>query len=52
MEVGYVKRKMFWDEVSRSEALGHRIVSVGWVDTHRGTEEKPVIRCRLVTRDF
>ena len=39
MEVGYVKRKMFWDEVSRSEASEHRIVSVGWVDTHRGTEE-------------
>ena len=51
-EVGYMKRKMLWDEVSRSDASGHRIVSVKWVDTNKGTEEKPEIRCRLVARDF
>ena len=51
-EVGYMKRKMFWDEVSRSEASGHRMVSVERVDTHKGTEENPEIRSRLVARDF
>ena len=51
-EVGYMKKKMLWDEVSRSDASGHRIVSVKWVDTNKGTEEKPEIRCRLVARDF
>ena len=38
--------------MSRSDASGHRIVSVKWVDTNKGIEEKPVIRCRLVARDF
>ena len=51
-EVGYMKRKLLWDEVSRSDASGHRIVSVKWVDTNKGTENKPEIRCRLVARDF
>ena len=46
------KRKLLWDEVSRSDVSGHRIVSVKWVDTNKGTEEKPEIRCRLVARDF
>ena len=51
-EVGYMKRKLLWDEVSRSDASGHRIVSVKWVDTNKGTESKPKIRCRLVARYF
>ena len=51
-EVGYMKTKLLWDEVSRSDASGHRIVSGKWVDTNRGTENKPEIRCRLVARDF
>ena len=51
-EVGYMERKKLWDEVSRSAASGHRIVSVKWVDTNKGTEENPEIRCRLVARDF
>ena len=37
-EVGHKKSKLLWDEVSRSDALGHRIVSVKWVDTNKGTE--------------
>ena len=51
-EVGYMKRKLLWDEVSRSDASGHRNVSVKWVDTNKGTENKPELRCRLVARDF
>ena len=47
-----MKRKFLWDEVSRSDVSGHRIVSVKWVDTNKGTENKPEIRCRLVARDF
>ena len=47
-----MKRKLLWDEVSRSDASGHRIVSVKWVDTNKGTENKLEIRCRLVARDF
>ena len=32
-EVGYTMRKLLWDEVPRSDASGHRIVLVKWVDT-------------------
>ena len=35
-EVGYMKRKMLWDEVSRSDAWGHRVFSVKLVDTNEG----------------
>ena len=49
-EEGYMKRKLLWDEVPWSDASGHRIVSVKWVDTNKGTEENPEIRCRLVAR--
>ena len=38
--------------MARSDASGHRIVSVKWVDTNKGTGEKPEIRCRLGPRDF
>ena len=51
-EVGYMTRELLWDEVSRSHASGHRIVSVKWVDTNKGTEENQEIRCRLLARDF
>ena len=27
-------------------------VSVKWVDTNKGTDDEPMIRCRLVARDF
>ena len=51
-EVGYMKRKGLWDEVPRDVAEGQRVVSVKWVDTNKGTQERPEIRCRLVARDF
>ena len=40
------------NEVPRRTASEHRIVSVKWVDTNKGTEEDPEIRCKLVARDF
>ena len=51
-EVGFMQRERLWDVVPRAQAAGHRIVSVRWVDTNKGTEEKPDVRCRLVARDF
>ena len=51
-EVGYMKKKGLWEVVPRERARGQRIVSVKWVDTNKGTEEQPQIRCRLVARDF
>ena len=47
-----MKSKLLWDEVAKSDASGHRIVSVKCVEENKGTEEKPEIRCRLVARDF
>ena len=47
-----MKRKLLWDEVLRSDASGHRKVSVKVVDTNKNTEENPEIRCRLVARDL
>ena len=51
-EVDYMKTKKLWEVVPRSRAEGKRVVSVKWVDTNKGTEEKPMIRSRLVARDF
>ena len=51
-EVGFMEKEKLWDVVSREMAAGKRIVSVKWVDTNKGTEEAPEIRCRLVARDF
>ena len=51
-EVGYMKHEQLWDVVPRRQAEGQRVVSVEWVDTNKGTDEKPEIRCRLVARDF
>ena len=51
-EVGYMKHEQLWDVVPRRQAEGQRVVSVKWVDTNKGTDEKPEIRCRLVARDF
>ena len=47
-----MQKEHLWDVVPRSRAEGHRIVSVRWVDTNKGSEAKPEIRSRLVARDF
>ena len=41
MEVGSMAEKKLSDEVSSGSASGHRVVSVNWVDTNRGTRAKP-----------
>ena len=44
-----------WAEVDRDESYsktGKKPVSVKWVDTNKGSDEVPVIRSRLVARDF
>ena len=51
-EVTFMRKEHLWDAVPRSQADGHRIVSVRWVDTNKGTADKPEIRSRLVARDF
>ena len=51
-EVEYMKKKGLWEAVPRSQAGGGKIVSVKWVDTNKGTEDQPMIRSRLVARDF
>ena len=51
-EVTFMRKEHLWDAVPRSQASGHRIVSVRWVDTNKGTGDKPEIRSRLVARDF
>ena len=51
-EVTFMRKENLWDAVPRSQAAGHRVVSVRWVDTNKGTEDKPEIRSRLVARDF
>ena len=51
-EVNFMRKEHLWDVVPRSQADGHRVVSVRWVDTNKGSEEKPEVRSRLVARDF
>ena len=54
-EVTYMKARNIWKEVDVDEAwakTGRGPVSVRWVDTDKGTEGMPNIRCRLVARDF
>ena len=52
-EVEYMKNRGLWRVVPRERLEeGQKVTSVKWVDTNKGTDEKPVIRCRLVARDF
>ena len=54
-EVGYMKQRSIWSEVDVRECwtkTGKKPVSVKWVDTNKGTDEAPMVRCRLVARDF
>ena len=47
-----MKKKGLWTVVPRKQAGGKKVTSVKWVDTNKGTEEEPLIRSRLVARDF
>ena len=50
-----MKLKGIWAEVDRDESYsktGKKPVSLKWVDMNKGSDEVPVIRSRLVARDF
>ena len=51
-EVTFMQKEHLWDVVPREQAAGHRVVSVRWVDTNKGTADRPDVRSRLVARDF
>ena len=51
-EVTFMQKEHLWDVVPMSQAVGHRVISVRWVDTNKGTPDKPEVRSRLVARDF
>ena len=54
-EIGYMKSRNIWREVDLEECFrvtGKEPLSVKWVDTDKGTEGQPLVRCRLVARDF
>jgi hypothetical protein len=54
-EVCYMQQRSIWSEVDVRECwakTGKKPVSVKWVDTNKGTDEAPKVRCRLVARDF
>ena len=54
-EVEYMQGRGIWSVVDVDECwrvTGRKPTSVKWVDTNKGTEEEPKVRCRLVARDF
>ena len=54
-EVDYMKNKGVWREVDEEECwrvTEKAPVTVKWVDADKGSEDSPLIRSRLVARDF
>ena len=54
-EVGYMKERGIWKVVPIDECwnkTGKRPIGTRWVDTNKGSEDNPDIRCRLVAQDF
>ena len=54
-EVGYMVKRRVWVEVPVGDCwrrTGKAPISTRWVDTNKGSEEAPDVRCRLVARDF
>jgi hypothetical protein len=54
-EIDYMEFRGIWEVCDEDEAwreTGHGPVSTKWVDTNKGTKEEPLVRCRLVARDF
>ena len=54
-EIDYMKFRGIWEICDEDEAwqeTGRGPVSTKWVDTNKGTTEEPLVRCRLVARDF
>ena len=54
-EVTYMKNKGIWEVVPIEECwneTGKPPTGTRWVDTNKGTDDCPDVRCRLVARDF
>ncbi len=54
-EMEYIRRHRVYHRVPRSEALrdsGRQPIKTGWVDTNKGSPEKPLIRSRWVANKF
>ena len=54
-EVGYMTNRGIWEVVPIKmcwEGTGTKPLGVRWVDTNKGTEVNPDVRCRLVAGDF
>ena len=54
-EIEYMKSRGIWREVDVEECwkrTGKAPIGVRWVDTNKGSEERPEVRSRLVARDF
>ena len=54
-EISYMQKRGMWsvkDVGECWERTGKKPTSVKWVDTDKGTVTDPLVRCRLVARDF
>ena len=54
LEMEYFKKRGVYTRVPRSHQknTGGKIITVRWVDTNKGDEENPEIRCRLVGQEY
>lgn len=54
-EMQFMKELVVFEEVDVDECWkrkGRAPTSTRWIDINKGTEDEPVVRCRLVARDF
>ena len=49
-EIQYVHDKKVWTRVTRAEAQrrGWKIIKTRWIDIHKGDDDSPIYRSRLV----
>ena len=47
---GYLAMQVYC-RVPVAECGSHRVIKTRWVDTHKGDERSPEIRCRLVAKE-
>ena len=47
---GYLKMYVYY-RVPVSECGSHKVIKTRWVDTNKGDERSPEIRCRLVAKE-
>ena len=54
-EIGFMKELGVFERSTREECVARTRkspITTRWIDTNKGTEENPVVRSRLVARDF